>query len=1286
MSKTAPFRLEKDRQTPHSHSLNVSRQAGPYGNTTGGNIRYRHQIDPVMLPLPTDHPSFNPAVNKDMLSVWLTENPDRFPCNGQYELVAYPGIKPGDVLGYQNGSGFVVVKTFTEADFDQSNFATYHFDPTALTPDNASGLTAGTRLTLLRGESLNRVSAVVFPKSNKNGTDQSDQVGFTQKIMVVQYEDDSINHQEIKKVTYYDRLLQNGTVSWYPLQETEYTYQRLHTVGAYKHPQRRFFDYTDAFDFNNSTSQSWGSADLDKIRSQFFTSKTNHPLIRWQTAGGDLCFIGLMEPEGTETNQGANYGSETIILNHRAIIADDLQNPADPCADPTVTELGPGHRIQFIRRITGKTGQTIEQKDMYTIRGLSTMDGESGQVEVHLVEPPRRAVDPTEEIRVFQGETLNQERVQIGSEANYYEQELDTLRKKTTRYLNHPGNPVDNLAETAAQFAAQKEAGSLPALDLENPRVAEQTTLFGGAFDFTLITAPDPGVFRHQGYSGFSQADENTGIMQWTLSGKPFRYTYQINPDGSGQVFDLDPAGLDLNPFHSVSQTGSRPFKTYTFDTGFKTAMIALAGDYVTGEKHYLEMMPEYNVPSVNPPTVAEFAQSPDQYLPSGIHIPNLSELFTPSFKALSKCWQAEIAALQVVPKLGFSFNTKYVSNENLRVILGQPFPPSDQNPAKSRHFRISAFTALWNGPDKVYIDKTYAPNYWQHEGVPFKDLLESQRRARILEFFHGNLSTEVDVSDWDNIQDPDADYLWTTTWERFHPNPLLDNGSLGDYSAPYSQFNKIFRLEPLFSYQARNLEGFDWDTTKGHINMENRWFVKGTRYGNGGFLYEGAFGNDASQAGLSTFSFPDTSAGAVAAKPGDVILVKNLFYTLEDVEAGDYFKTHNSIVTPDNTSYRIYRFHNPTYLGDHYKGLDSFGNMAYQEVFFGGDSVVFSTDQQSGLLPDFTHPGTKASSVSVNDADKPENNDLINWNFFGRVTKQYYATERGFFLDDSTTADPVAPTALSWIEDGDQAMAHRFYTLYDYRDPNYPWTMTRSLVLAKPFHSALNDFAVMDPVIDMNSHGLGVSWAHYHDSLSESYYYQNEDIGLNPNANAMSVGQIKTQKVGKIGFPGDYTRTSYIYDNFGFGWDTASAVFKNGVSPFATGSRTYRDANTGLVRHEISFVGNPLEVNFTGMASIVSDPTTRPRWDDYFMQLASRRSKSTTYYEYDNLHRVVKTYTKDTNGNLWGPTSFTTVKDALWTVTQSVQKRENESGNAVDEVVMTTTTFTNGLGMEVLT
>lgn len=129
MSKTAPLRLEKGRQTPHSHSLNVSRQAGPYGNTTGGNIRYRHQIDPVMLPLPTDHPSFNPAVNKDMLSVWLTENPDRFPCNGQYELVAYPGIKPGDVLGYQNGSGFVVVKTFTEADFDQSNFATYRFNP-----------------------------------------------------------------------------------------------------------------------------------------------------------------------------------------------------------------------------------------------------------------------------------------------------------------------------------------------------------------------------------------------------------------------------------------------------------------------------------------------------------------------------------------------------------------------------------------------------------------------------------------------------------------------------------------------------------------------------------------------------------------------------------------------------------------------------------------------------------------------------------------------------------------------------------------------------------------------------------------------------------------------------------------------------------------------------------------------------------------------------------------------------------------------------------------------------
>ena len=58
-------------------------------------------------------------------------------------------------------------------------------------------------------------------------------------------------------------------------------------------------------------------------------------------------------------------------------------------------------------------------------------------------------------------------------------------------------------------------------------------------------------------------------VLRWSVDAKPFWYTWQINPDGSGHINDLEPAGLDGDPMLLKTQRGRRVFKTYQFDILF---------------------------------------------------------------------------------------------------------------------------------------------------------------------------------------------------------------------------------------------------------------------------------------------------------------------------------------------------------------------------------------------------------------------------------------------------------------------------------------------------------------------------------------------------------------------------------------------------------------------------------------------------------------------------------------------------------------------------------------------
>lgn len=1275
--KLVPDSLESSCSAQNSanfFSLKVDRQSGAKGVSGGQTVFFRHQLDPEVSPIPGQGTLYQNTNHPDMLTVRLTEDPDQFPCPGVYNLQAYPALKPGDVMGFVHGDGnFRIIKTFTNDDFTENRSGIVTINPDALIPDEGVSVSDGQELLLIPADSLERVAMIAMPMAGTAINPPPGEVGFTQKLMAIAYDNDTLNAQEIKKVTIYDRLLNNQVPDWYPLQETEYQYQRLHTLGAYAEPWRMYYNYEPGFDFYDENN--FANADEAKsVRNTFLPGNTNVSFNRWQANEGDnLTFLGELLPDHADGllyfHHGGNYNAPMVRFRSKNY------GGSEP--------LKVGDKVEFVRQVTGKTGQLNLQDDLYTVKSIISANQDPEIYYVYFWEPLKRDIEVNEPVNIYRGENGNAQKVRIGSHNGYVQQELDALRTKIVRYLNRPGTPVADLKSALPPLGTK--------LDPTTALVGREVTRYGGAYNYTLVTGPDPLRFVNQAQTEPAPSEMPTGMAVWSLADKPFKYTYAVNPDGSGQILDLSAAGLDINPFQALNSEGSRPFKTYSFDTGFETLLYQLFGAYIDNQTHYLDMMPGYPTAAQGSTlTVAEVAAHPENYLTSGQANVPISQFFTPSAKSTSLCWGAEIASYQPVPKTGFDFSTRFVRKENLRVLHGgvlAPYPLPDGSMGKMKHVRTSAFRALWHG-----LSPTLTTNdgqaqskgsqfVWNNGGLAYKTADEAGKLTLMEDFFEGRLHTIMDLG---SHLTPDPVTL-NIHWQAYIPQAAGDHSELGNYSAPFNQFGRIFTMEPLFSYQLKNLKGLDWDETHGHIAFDPRHFVQGKRMGNGGFMAEV---QQTINPGTLQIPMPALSA-AKSPKAGDVILIKNLFYLIENVQGG-YLTLDKGVVTRDNTSYRIYRVAQPG--ADQYKGFDSYGNMTYEETYIGKDHIVWSADARSTLLPDFFVDGTRPNQISATDADHPDNNDTDNWKYFGRTRISYTATDQGFYLDPTngnTPADPTDTGNLQWINPGWEALSYRFYTLADYtfsglRDGqsiSYPWYPTTSIKLARPYYHqaqasvADRDFHQLDPV-SVAAHDTdflaGRQWASHFDAVSETTYYDGTENPPVNEADKMFRLQLKESRSYLKGAPQDYSRTANYYDAYGFIWETFQAAYKNGSSPYASGKRIIVDANTGIPYQEI---------NYTGTPSVVDNMLTINR--------SHRTTISHTQISYDLLRRETMRFTHDADGKFWGPVTQTLYKDALWTVVQA--KHLNPEANSSTDpiwqrsgnIVSTNVVLKDGMGRD---
>ena len=142
--------------------------------------------------------------------------PSDFPATDvthQVTVRVFPLIKNGDMVRDGNGA----MAQVAIPNWDGEDLGAIDFDPNAI-PLTAT--LADTGLAYLREDNLNRVAEIEFPVAD-------DGAQATQKILQIQYDDGTINHQEIKKVRVYDQSLGSQFV-----QETEYTYRRIRTYTA----------------------------------------------------------------------------------------------------------------------------------------------------------------------------------------------------------------------------------------------------------------------------------------------------------------------------------------------------------------------------------------------------------------------------------------------------------------------------------------------------------------------------------------------------------------------------------------------------------------------------------------------------------------------------------------------------------------------------------------------------------------------------------------------------------------------------------------------------------------------------------------------------------------------------------------------------------------------------------------------------------------------------------------------------------------------------------------------
>lgn len=683
-----------------------------------------------------------------------------------------------------------------------------------------------------------------------------------------------------------------------------------------------------------------------------------------------------------------------------------------------------------------------------------------------------------------------------------HQQEFDVLRKKTVSYV-----------ELEPQSHTYRQAAT--------PMV----TLYGGSYNW-ILAGDSPDTFEPTEACLPNPSPGCTSI-EWGLSGKLFDFTWQINPDGSGQVYDLDPRGTDLEPMLAAATRGSRVFKTYAFDTRFKATLEASAYapmlDHVNHPWH--RFMPQYEFGS----TAAEHADSPSY--PVSHPKLELETMFAWRGQANgSRCYQASITGFEPVPLFKYNQSTSPINpnnffrEDNIGAVYGRL---NRQDGCSPIFFRTAVATILSAQPEKVE------------------------------KFFKGRFVSTIDFQ-YEGQGYGSDEVLWG----------LGGRTDLGNHLQVYQDRSTTHSLLPAFTYQLENQDGLTWNPSTGTLQIRPEEFVSGSRFSNGGFLHKAENGELSGTKGQNTVNLTASLPGNLNLQPGDTLHNQGNIYTITQITASTLTiqpQLYRNILGP-STFYRHYnpRMENGTLTVDNgYIGHDAFGNKPYTE--FHGDSQGLqwdAGDPERCLIPRVE--AYAAEEIAWDDSaftstSSGSHNDIVNWLYFGRVGNQFQTSSKPFNVYDgeegTVAAESMTNPLTYWTRE-----------FYVYGRANVPWQYTRSVTCNLPYVEGENGF--LKP------------WSHSGLSTTPDSGDLVTDRAVIGAGNTLVWGRPWNEKRYFFGDPNTYHFKTFDYYDYGWLYRTREAWFKPGHPVLVNETVYEKDFNTRLPFKETHRIGSWVQGN----------------------------------------------------------------------------------------------------------
>lgn len=734
--------------------------------------------------------------------------------------------------------------------------------------------------------------------------------------------------------------------------------------------------------------------------------------------------------------------------------------------------------------------------------------------------------------------------------------ELEMVRSSTSRTRSetlYAGEDLDSLGSSCT-WCEERVLGTpnfetrldWVSLRLREVDILRKKTVEYGAFDLgsgTISPAPEPLVTHFGGaynwvLSGQAEDEweDNQACMPnptpgctaiaWALGGRLFKYTWMIQPDGSALVNDLSPKGTDLEPMAYEREEGSRVFKTYHFDSSFKS--------WLESSEYYV-MLDSRNHPFHRFLPLYEFGQNARAHFespeyPAGHPNLNLSTMF--SWKNQSsgpKCYRAEVSIFEPVPiyKYGQATSpangTQFLREENLAAVNGR-FHAGGR--CEDGYIRASAVRML-AGREDALVEK----------------YLKGRFTSRVNGTKDGQtVSTQV--------------INWT----------LGGRGDFGNYLKVYQDRSITHPLRPMFTFTLRDDDGLSWNPLAGTIQVGTGDFAGGRRMSNGGFLFESLV---SASRGSNSISL---DSGAISQiKVGDSFHHLGNIYSVTAI-SGSSLHFQPALRNTVNENLRFYRHYNPVYQGDGlprinngYLGYDAFGNNGYSETYLPDAGLTWSNTGRGALVPDFST--AQAEDKQWNDSVKTTgagdtNNDIVGWRYFGRTTNEF-----------TTSSKPFNHYRGYQLLTGHEAMTdpetYWFRQYYAYTQSKVPDQPTRSVICFEPYKEGSGGFNKPWNSTLTNSLKLG-------DKITDIVYV---DSGSNTLIHGKPyVERFEEYAVGYNEGTPLHRRTAYDYDAQGRIAKEREAWIGGDETVIVHESNYENDFNTGLTYHSKDIMGRLAE------------------------------------------------------------------------------------------------------------